>query len=88
MFNVGYVAVHIVMKTLCIKCPQVLKHFQDLLLKKEGIKVLMDVSEFFDGTLDSANDDTLDPMQDQDDDNNNTPGDQAPSNATQYFYHN
>jgi Integrase core domain. len=39
------------MRSLCIKRPQVLKHFQDLLLKKEGIKVLMDASEFFDGSL-------------------------------------
>lgn len=73
------------MKTLCIKRPQVLKHFQDLLLKKEGIKVLMDASEFFDGSLNSAHDDALDNMQ-KDDDDDDIPNDQV--NSLQVLQHN
>lgn len=47
------------MKSVCIQRPNVMKHFQQLLLKKdgEGIKVLMDAPEFFDeGSLNSNND--------------------------------
>jgi hypothetical protein len=38
------------MKSVCIQRPNVMRHFQQLLLKKdgEGIKVLMDAPEFFD----------------------------------------
>jgi hypothetical protein len=38
------------MKSVCIQRPNVLKHFQQLMLKRdgEGIKVLMDAPEFFD----------------------------------------
>jgi hypothetical protein len=47
------------MKSVCIQYPNVLKHFQHLLLKKdgEGIKILTDAPEFFDDALTDNKDD-------------------------------
>jgi hypothetical protein len=41
------------MKSVCIQRPNVLKHFQQLLLKKDGdgIKILMDAPDFFDDAI-------------------------------------
>jgi hypothetical protein len=46
------------MKSVCIKRPSVLKHFQQLLLDKNGeaIRVLLDAPEFFDDTISQAED--------------------------------
>jgi hypothetical protein len=71
------------MKRVCIKRPSVLKHFQQLLLDKNGeaIRILMEAPEFFDdaAALDSAHSEEPSPSPNEDPSNDNAADDQVNS---------
>jgi hypothetical protein len=71
------------MKSVCIKRPNVLKHFQHMLLNKNSaaIKVLLDASEFFDDNEFQGIAGSADPNQGTDDTSDNHSDDDNGANA-------